>query len=135
MDFHDFLTLFLANAVAFSEAIFCHESPRFCQDSGRNRHAAVVVVLVVVLAVIGVFDVVIIPVVVMLEKNLAVIGVVDVVVIPVVVMLEKNLFRMLQHKNSHPPEQHEEKLHFQSVHLWCVHTEAKPSEMLPRCDL
>ena len=69
MDFHDFLTLFLADAIAFSEAIFCHESRRFCQDSGRNRHAAVVVVLVVVLAVIGVVDVVVIPIVVMLEQN------------------------------------------------------------------
>ena len=35
MDFHDFLTLFLANAVAFSEAIFCHESPRFWQKPPR----------------------------------------------------------------------------------------------------
>ena len=35
MNFHDFLTLFFSNAVAFSEAIFCHESPRFCQKPPR----------------------------------------------------------------------------------------------------
>ena len=35
LNFHDFLTLFFANTVAFSEAIFCHESPRFCQKPSK----------------------------------------------------------------------------------------------------